>query len=74
MEISIDGKSYAVVRQLREDRVIIDFDGMFVFADCMWGAWDLSGVPASLEEGKILQELCAPTNDKTVVTIIKDDE
>ena len=71
MQIMLDGKNYTVVNQLRPDRAIIDYDGLFVLADLTGGSWDLSGVPASPDEEKILKDLCAPTNDKTIVTVNK---
>lgn len=74
MDVTIDGKSYRVAHQFNESRVIIDFDGAYVFAD-RWpdGTWDLSGEPAREDEKPILAALLAPTMDKTVVTVIKDE-
>jgi hypothetical protein len=69
--ITLDGKTYSVKYITNPNRVIIDFDGLFVLADLVGSSWQFSGVPASLEEGKIIQELCAPMNDKTIVTIEK---
>ena len=70
--VTVEGKPYPVVNQIRDDRAIINFDGLFVLVDLTSGNWELSGQTASLEEGKLIQELCAPTNDKTVVTVTKE--
>ena len=70
--IDIDSKTYQIVHTFRSDRVIINFDGLFVFADFINNAWELSGDPGTAEERDIIKVLCEPTNDKTIVTIEKD--
>lgn len=76
MKITIDGKEYEVAHQFNESRVIISYEGVYVFAD-RWadgGGWDLSGEPARENEKPVLEALLAPMLDKTVVTVTKDDE
>lgn len=75
MNITIDGKSYEVAHQFNENRVLINYDGLYVFADRnMFGNWDLSGLPAREDEKPILKAFLEPTLDKTVVTVTKEDE
>jgi len=72
MQISINSKTYEIIQSINDNRAIINFDGLFVFADCISGVWDLSGDPGTEEERDIIKVLCEPTNDKTIVTIEKD--
>jgi len=68
-----DGKTYMVAHAFDSARALINFDGLYVFVDkAEDGTWDLSGEPARPDEKPILNALLAPTNDKTVVTVIKD--
>ena len=73
MQINIDNKIYNIVQSIRDNRAIIDFDGLFVFVDFINGSWELSGDTGTAEERAIIKKLCEPTNDKTIVTIEKDD-
>lgn len=75
--IEIDGVAYEVVRSLTSTRVIISYNGAFVFADKnlnrgVAGVWDLSDISASDSEKPILMALIKPTLDVTDVSITKD--
>lgn len=75
MTIDLDGKQYDVAHQFSPNRVVVNYDGLFVFADgdgseC---GWYLSGVPArDGEEKDVMKKLTAPMEGKTEVTIIKE--
>lgn len=59
-EIAIDNKYYQVKHVFTPERVIIDYDGLFAFADLLNGTWDLSGVPArTADEKRVLAQLTA---------------
>ena len=74
MSINIDNEVYEVIHSFTPNRVIINYDGLFVLADQLIdGSWALSEKPASNnEEREILKELTEPMNDQSIVTIIKD--
>ena len=67
--ILIDGKDRPILRRFSDSRVLIDYDGLVVFADLEAGAWVLSGVPASPDEEAVIKELCP---DGTTVEVSKD--
>ena len=68
----IDGKAYRIVKSLTDNRAIVDYDGLFVFVEKIFdGSWQLSGDTETEEERVMIKELCAPTNDKTIVTVEK---
>lgn len=71
MTVNIDGAEYAVLCLLTGTRVIIDYGGAVVLADCVGGSWDLSGDPATPDEQKIIDRILAPEMDTTVVTVTK---
>jgi len=70
MDVTIDGKEYAVEHSFSDARALIRFEGALVFADRAFdGVWELSGEPArDGEEKRVYRELIAPELDKTVVT------
>lgn len=74
MEIVVDGKTYSVEHTFGPGRCVINFDGLFVLCDQNSdGTWDLSGEPArDGEEKKVLKELTAPMEGKSILTVIKD--
>lgn len=74
MKISIDNKYYEVKHQFSDNRCLIDFDGLFVFADRYEHGWELSGVPAREDEVDILNNLLKPTLNKTFVKVIPPEE
>lgn len=71
--IPMEGKSYKVVHEFRPDRLLIDYDGLFVIVELQGGEWDFSGEPANAKEREVLAKFTAPMNDKSVVKVIKDD-
>lgn len=72
--IIIDGVEYEVARRISGRRVIVDYGGLFVLADDNDEGWTLSGDPATPEEASMLRELTAGMEDKTILTVTKDDE
>lgn len=73
MVITLSGTDYDVAHTFGEARVLISFNGLYVFADLVGGAWELSGLPARPDEMAILKALTDPTNDQTIVTVTKND-
>lgn len=82
--LSDDGNEYEIARFFNARRVIISYQGTFVFADLVdvpasdgmpaKSVWSLSGDPPRTAEEKLaLDKLIAPTLDKTVVTVTKDE-
>ncbi len=72
-KILVEGKSCTVMHRFNENRALVDFDGLYVFADQFAdGTWELSGEPAREAEKPILKALLDPTNDQDRVTIIKE--
>lgn len=72
--IVIDGVAYSVVHSFGDARVIINYEGLYVFADKNPdGTWDLSGEPARENEKPVLEALLAPTMDQTIVTVTKNE-
>ena len=72
--IELDGKQYKVMHQFSIDRVVVDYEGLFVIADSMGADWYLSGIPArDGEEKDVMKKLTAPMEGKTEVTIIKEE-
>ena len=75
IEVEIDGARYEVVHQFNESRVIVSYQGAFVFADqAADGVWELSGIPAREDEKAVLKSFTDPMNDVTVVTVTKPQE
>lgn len=73
MDITIDGKTYAVAHSFSESRCVINFDGLFALADKNpSGTWDLSGEPAHGEEKAVLAALIAPMQDQSIITETKE--
>lgn len=71
MKVIVDGKARDVIHSFGEDRAIIIFDGLHVFADrASDGTWELSGEPArDGEEKRVLAQLVSPLVDVTEVTV-----
>jgi hypothetical protein len=72
--VQIDGKLYEVVHTFSENRVIVDYDGLYALADrdAGRGTWDLSGVPATPAESAVLSTFTEEARDVTEVTVTKD--
>lgn len=70
-----DGKTYNVAHTFSNTRCIINYQGLYVFADQgSDGTWDLSGEPSRDDEKAVLAALIAPMMDVTVVTITPPEE
>jgi hypothetical protein len=75
MKILVDGKEYALVHSFRDNRAIIDMDGLYVLVDkAPDGIWDLSGEPAREGEKEVLQQLIEPMNDQSILTVTPPDD
>ena len=67
-DVTVDGKSYKVLHRFSETRAIVDFDGEKVLVDMTDGEWDLSGRPATDEEGPVLKGLVGQDGTTVAVT------
>lgn len=68
MDIVLDGKPRKVLHAW-SGRVLVDYDGLFVFADQGLAGWELSGVPArDGEEKRVLKTFTDPVDGTTTVT------
>lgn len=76
MDVTIDGKEYAVEHSFSESRALVRFEGALVFADRAFdGVWELSGEPArDGDEKSVYAELIAPELDKTIVTMTPPED
>lgn len=71
MRIAIDGCEYDIAYSFSENRALIEYDGLHVFADrALNGVWGLSGEPArDGEEKEILKTFIAAIEDSTIITV-----
>ena len=67
--VSIDGKDRPILRRFSDTRLLVSYDGLVVLADLVAGAWQLSEVPASVDEEAVIKEL---SPDGTTVVVSKD--
>lgn len=74
MQIFLEGSMRTVLHRFSDDRVLIDYDGLFAFADLVGEDFQLSGIPArDGDEKRVLAALTAPLDGTTTVTVIADD-
>jgi hypothetical protein len=72
-KIIVDGKACMIAHSFREDRAVVNYDGLFVLVDLgQDGTWSMSGEPARDEEKAVMKTLTDPTEGKVVVTVTKD--
>ena len=72
-QVLVSGRTYNIAHAFGPSRVIIDYEGVFVFVDQNSdGTWDLSGIPASENEKPFLVALVGP--DKLIVTVTPPEE
>lgn len=70
-KITLDsGETCDVIHEFRADRLIVDYDGLFILVDLVLGAWVMSGHPATAEEKPVLNSLVAGRPDS--LKMIKD--
>lgn len=75
MDITIDGKSYKVAHLFDEKRCLVEYEGLYVFADKAFdGTWELSGEPARENEKPVLAAFLNPMLGKTIVTVTPPDD
>lgn len=84
LHLTVDGAPRRILRTFPAGvgegayvRAIVDYDGLSVFVDFepVTRRWELSGEPArDGEEKAALAALTAPMNDRTIVTVTKDDD
>lgn len=73
MTITLDGQDYEVAHKFSESRVLVNYCGLYTFADkATDGTWELSGEPARQDEKPVLEALLAPTLDQSILTVTKD--
>lgn len=66
--ITLDtGDTCRVVHRFSADRLLVDYDGLFVLVDRVLGAWILSGRPATAEEREVLNPLIQDMKDSVKV-------
>ena len=68
-----DQREYEVVKTLRPGRVIINFDGLFVFADLTDDGWQRSQDPPSADDRAVLNAVIQANGgfDTTTTTVTK---
>lgn len=70
--VTIDGKDYVVRHTFSDRRVLINYDGLTVFADKAFdGVWELSGEPAREHEKAVLKQFVAELEGEPQVTVTK---
>lgn len=76
--IVIGDKLYPVLHQFSEERVLIKYDGLVVFANQPRGSatWELDGEPAREDEKPVLEALIAENGgfDTTSVVVTPPEE
>jgi hypothetical protein len=67
-EITLDsGDVCKVVHRFSHDRLLVDYDGLFVLVDKVLGVWVLSGRPADAEEREVMNPLIQDMKDSVKV-------
>jgi hypothetical protein len=71
--VEIDGEDYEVVHWFSLVRCLVVYEGLYALADEENGEWDLSGEPASSDEAKVITTFTESTNNKTIISVTKED-